>query len=226
MPSTLRGQVVTEASNPRATSHGRRPGRPADHFEARKTTIIGAAAHLFAEKGFHGTSIADICKATGMGKGVIYYYISTKEQILIEIHERFIDSLLEAGTRIVARDEPPDVRLRDFGLLFLRVVAQSTDEVTVFLHEWKAIKGESQQWADAREKRSRYAAMQTDLLREGMEQGLFRPDLDLHITTLALIGMHNYTYQWYRAGGRLSADQIAAQYHNLLLRGLCAAPEV
>src|ERR1700733_13353454 len=103
-------------STQRATGKGNRTmGRKPGHgpaWEGRRQDVIDLAAELFANKGYAGTGIAEIGRAVGLGTGALYYYIGSKENLLIEIQERVMQPLLALARRIAALDESPLLRLR------------------------------------------------------------------------------------------------------------------
>ncbi len=125
--------------------------RPNAHkrYEARRQEIVDIAANVFAERGYHATSIDNLVEATGLQRGGLYHYIGSKEELLFQIHERFIDPLLKEAQEIEARGEPPTETLRALAHALMSDIATYRDQVTVFLHEWKTL-GSSQDGPRAR----------------------------------------------------------------------------
>lgn len=210
------------AAGPRqaAAEPRRGPGRPSN-FDARREEIIRTATRLFAEKGFHGTSMADLCEATGMGRGVVYHYISSKEEILAEIHERFVVPFLEEAERTMAEESDPVRRLRRLSRALLGSLESYKDEVTVFLHEWRAIRGE--RWAEVRAKRRAVEQIIQRTVEEGQAAGVFRP-CDARLAALAFLDMHNYAYQWFDPKGRLGGEEISRLFADIYLDGIVVRP--
>ena len=80
------------------------------HYDEKLQLILKSAAKIFAEKGFHHTSVRDISRATKMSLSGLYYYFTTKEELLYLIQERCFVTLLEHWEQI---DRPgSDVRGR------------------------------------------------------------------------------------------------------------------
>jgi AcrR family transcriptional regulator len=204
------------------TAKRRGPGRPNDNFEPRKDEIIRVCTRLFAEKGFHGTSMADICEATNIGRGVLYHYIDSKEDILAEIHSRFVRPLLEQAEREVREAAAPDERLRRLSRVLLRTIAAYRDEVTVYLHEAKALTGVRREQVHTEGRRFEW--MVRDAIAEGQRMGLFQGG-DPKLMALAFLGMHNYSYRWLDPAGPHSADEIAALFSDTFLAGIRVAPD-
>jgi hypothetical protein len=71
-------------------------------WERRRQEIVDTAATLFARKGYNGTGVVEICDAVGLGKGSLYYYIESKENLLTLIHDRVMAEVLESGDSVVS----------------------------------------------------------------------------------------------------------------------------
>ena len=99
----------------------------------------------------------------------------------------------------------------------LDVIHRYPDHVWVFLHEFPALTGERA--AQFRDRRGEYEQRVEAVLRAGVESGEFR-DLDPWLTARAWLGMHNYTYLWLKAGGRLSARDVAKPFAEIFMRGI------
>src|SRR5436309_16104703 len=133
----------------------RRPDRAgsAARYEARHQELVDIAARVFARQGYHATSIDDLVEATGLKRGGLYHYISSKEDLLIAAHERFIEPLLENARAIAAEDLPAEEALRRLAHALMHDIAVYQDQVTVFLHECRGIERRpgSQAVRDARQ---------------------------------------------------------------------------
>ena len=194
---------------------GRRRAR--ERWLHRRNEIVDVAAKLFADQGYSSTGIAQLGDVVGLGKGALYYYIGSKERLLSMIHDRVIERVLQSGADVEALDAPPAERLRILGIELLKIITEYPEHVWVFLHEWPALQG--QEAAEFRRKRRVFEDTVERILVEGVESGDFKIP-DTRIAVLAWLGMHNYTYQWFRAGGRLDAKQIAQRYYELFLDGI------
>jgi len=197
-------------TKPIAQSHGVK-------YAARHSEIVDMAARLFAEKGYSSTSVNDLCEAAGIGKGGLYYYIGAKEDLLIEIHDRVMEPLLERSLKIASGPGSAAARLRMVSEVLLVIIFERIEHVWVFLHEYRALTGE--RLRRFREGRQVFERVISDLLAAGVAEGQFQVE-DLRMTTLAFLNMHNYTYQWVHPGGRLDPIELSAFYCRLLFRGL------
>lgn len=193
------------------------PRRRSPRWEARLETIVDTSARLFAERGYHATGLSELCEANGLGKGTLYHYIGSKEALLAAIHDRVMDEVMAGANRAAAAGGSPSAQLAMLGDELLDVIHRYPHHVWVFLHEFPALTGERAKRFRAR--RRDYEQRIEEVLRAGIESGEFR-DIDPHLTALAWLGMHNYTYLWLKPGGRLSARDVAGPFADLFLRGI------
>lgn len=190
---------------------------------ARQTQIVDEAARLFARNGYTATGITELCEAVGLGRGSLYHYIGSKEDLLAQIHNRVMDDVLQGAEDVLSLDVPPAQALRMMGVELIRILGQYPDHVWVFLHEWRSLTGE--RLAEFRRRRELYSDAVERVLRDGVEQGEFYIK-DITFTALAWHNLHNFTYQWLRPDGDLSPLQIANHFYDLFMHGIAANVEV
>jgi TetR/AcrR family transcriptional regulator, cholesterol catabolism regulator len=195
------------------------PEQRGQRWHDRRTSIVDAAAKLFAERGYDATGTAELCGAVGLGKGSLYYYVESKENLLYLIHERVMNQVLDLVTRIAELEEPAAERLRLLGQEQISVIAAYPDHVWVFLHEHKALTGErARQFAASRRQ---YERQLERILSDGVESGEFVIS-DVRVAALAWLGMHNYTYLWYEPSKKLTVERLANEYYRLFVDGIRA----
>ena len=192
------------------------PGR-SEKWKARRDAIIDTSAHVFARQGYHATGIAELCAVNGFGKGALYYYIGSKEELLAAIHDRVMDEVMVGADRVVEAGGSPSVQLARLGDELLDVIHRYPDHVWVFLHEFPALTAERAE--QFRVRRRQYEGMVEAILQAGIDAGEFR-DVDPRLTAFAWLGMHNYTYLWLKVGGRVSARDVAKPFADIFLRGI------
>jgi AcrR family transcriptional regulator len=185
-------------------------------WEARRAEIVDTSAHLFAQRGYHATGLTELCAANGLGKGALYHYIASKEELLAAIHDRVMDEVM-AGAARVTEEHSPTAQLRLLGNELLDVIRRYPDHVWVFLHEFPALTGERAE--QFRLRRREYERIVEMVLRAGIKAGEFR-DVDPQLTSFAWLGMHNYTYLWMKPDGRREPHDIAVDFSELFLRGI------
>src|SRR5438067_13043087 len=110
-------------------------------MSTRKSELTRQAARLFAEKGYHGTSIGDLAEAMGVQKGSLYAHIDSKADLLWEVARGGAEAF-HAALDAVPEDGPVVDRIRAALRGHLRVVAEQLDVATVFTREWRYLEGE------------------------------------------------------------------------------------
>ena len=131
---------------------------------------------MFARSGYHATGIDELCEANELGKGALYHYIGSKEELLAAIHDRVMDEVLarrRSGGR--GRRRPAGQQLAMLGDELLDVIHRYPDHVWVFLHEFPALTGERAEQFRAPAARLR-ASGSRRVLRAGVDSGDFRAD--------------------------------------------------
>ncbi|MGB7050235.1 MAG: TetR/AcrR family transcriptional regulator [Acidimicrobiales bacterium] len=190
-------------------------------WQSRRHAIIDTSAQVFAQRGYHATGIMELCAANDLGKGALYHYIGSKEELLAAIHNRVMDEVMAGAERVAEAGGSPSQQLAMLGDEILDVIHRYPDHVWVFLHEFPALTGERAE--EFRVRRRDYERRVEAVLRAGVETGEFR-DLDPRLTALAWLGMHNYTYLWLKPGGSLSARDVAKPFAEIFMGGIARTP--
>jgi TetR/AcrR family transcriptional regulator, cholesterol catabolism regulator len=202
-----------------AVADARDEPRRSAKWQARRETIIDTSARVFARGGYHATGITELCAANGLGKGALYHYIGSKEELLAAIHDRVMDEVMVGADRVAEAGGSPSAQLTMLGDELLDVIHRYPDHVWVFLHEFPALTdGRADQF---RGRRREYERRVETVLQAGIDAGEFR-DVDPRLTALAWLGMHNYTYLWLKAGGRLSARDVAKPFADIFIHGIAS----
>jgi TetR/AcrR family transcriptional regulator, cholesterol catabolism regulator len=187
------------------------------NWQTRRHAIVDTSAQIFARRGYHATGTAELCIANELGKGALYHYIGSKEELLAAIHDRVMDEVIASGERVAAAGGTPRAQLTMLGEELLDVITRYPDHVWVFLHEFPALTGER---ADKfRERRRQFERRLETILQAGVDSGEFR-DVEPRLTALAWLGMHNYTYLWLKPGGSLSAHDVAQRFADIFIGGI------
>jgi TetR/AcrR family transcriptional regulator, cholesterol catabolism regulator len=181
----------------------------------RRNELTRQAARLFADKGYHGTSIGDLAEAMGVQKGSLYAHIASKADLLWEVAREGAEAF-EAALDAVPDDLPAVERIRLALRAHLRVVAEQLDVATVFVREWRYLEGERRE--EFLRARRRYEERFRALFREGRELGELRTDLDEGSAALLALSAVNWAYTWLQPGR--DTDALADRFHELLVDGM------
>ena len=184
-------------------------------MSGRRREVTREAAKLFAQKGYHGTSIGDIAEALGVQKGSLYSHIASKEDLLYETMREGAEAF-HAALDAIPEDTPAVDKIRLALRGHLRVVAEQLDVATVFVQEWRYLEGERRD--EIVDERRRYEERFRALFREGRELGELRTDLDDATAALLALSAANWAYTWLHPD--TDTDELADRFYNLLLEGI------
>jgi TetR/AcrR family transcriptional regulator, cholesterol catabolism regulator len=183
-------------------------------MSTRRSELTRQAARLFAQKGYHGTSIGDIAEAMGVQKGSLYAHIASKEDLLYETMREGAGAF-HAALDAIPEDAPAVEKIRLALRGHLRVVAEQLDVATVFVQEWRYLEGERRDEIVA--ERRRYEERIRALFREGRDLGELRSDLDDTTAALLVLSAANWAYTWLQSGR--DTDELADRFYDLLIDG-------
>jgi AcrR family transcriptional regulator len=184
-------------------------------MSTRKSELTREAARLFAERGYHGTSIDQLAKAMGVQKGSLYAHIASKHELLYETMREGA-AAFHAGLDAIDERLPATEKIRLALRAHLRVVAEQLDVATVFVREWRYLEGEHREEILA--ERRRYEERFRALFREGRELALLRTDLDEAAAALLALSALNWAYTWLTPGR--DTDELADRFYALLVDGI------
>jgi AcrR family transcriptional regulator len=180
--------------------------------------MVAVAARLFSERGYHGTSMADVAGVLGLLRGSLYAHIGSKEELLYDVVDRGAERFLERGAGALGLDAPAPERLRAFLAGHIETAIEQLEAGTVFLNEWRYLSDAPR--SDIKSKRDRYEDMVRTILSEGIAGGEFRADLDVPLAARLVLSAGNWIYAWYREGGEMAPREVGAGFADMLVRGL------
>lgn len=192
-------------------------------YDEKLQRILKTSAKIFAEKGFHHTSVRDIARATKMSLSGLYYYFTTKEELLYLIQERCFVTLLQRWEEAVDPQVDVRARIRAFAENHLGFFLHNMPEMKVMAHEDESLTGEYQDKILVLKRR--YVKVIMDLLGE-LQRKEGAKAIDLRLATFALFGMMNWIYTWYQPKRDLPFPQLIEQMLRIYFFGLLHAGSV
>jgi len=193
------------------------------HLESRsvRENVRAAAVQLFAEYGYHAAPLRDIARMAGIQAASIYYHYANKEALLVEIMETHMRQLNANLERILREQRDPQKRLYEAIANHIRLHTTYKSEFFIIDTEIRALAGDNRTYILSL--RNHYEKLVQELLRDGMERGIFRHS-DIKVASYALIAMCTEVSTWFRPSGRLSVQQVIEIYHQMITQGLLAVP--
>lgn len=184
-----------------------------------KEKIIEKAIELFEKKGFSTTSIQDVVDELGVTKGSFYYYFSSKEQLLMDIYNEYITNLLDRQTKIIANKTlSPKEQLIEIIRLLIDDLIENGPRARIYFREMRHL---SEAHINTIKKiRKQFRKNIEMVIKTGEEQGVFKTQLPADILAFALLGLTNWSYNWYTPDGEIPPEELVEIYSELLLTGL------
>jgi AcrR family transcriptional regulator len=187
---------------------------------SRKTRedVVAAAGRLFAERGYHGTSMRDLGAELGLLGSSLYSHVAGKQELLVEVVERGAALFQAAAAAAVETDGDDTGRLRAFIAGHVDVVLDHIDETRTFLNEAEALDPEFRKRIVAA--RDAYEVQLRAVLAAGADSGTFRSDLDPKLAGIFVLSILNAVDRWYSEDGVIDRGDLVDQILGFLLVGI------
>jgi AcrR family transcriptional regulator len=179
--------------------------------------ILKSAACAFRRLGYHGATLEEIAAALQMKKGNLYYYFSSKEDILFQCHQYSVERLLQVLDTVERSDQPPDVKLRQLIVAFVHTILDDLHGTALFL-DIKALGPRYLRLAVAR--RDQFDRGVRRVIQQGIDWGTFAPGADPKLLSFAMMGAVNWIPRWYSPAGPSTSQEIAERFADYLVAGL------
>jgi len=167
--------------------------------------LLAAAARLFREKGYAGTTVRDIAAELGILSGSLFHHFRSKEDILFAVMEAVIAAMCRDLELALAQAQTPQSRVRALIAVELAYLhGPASDATSVLFHDWRALSPERQ--APLLQGRNAYFALWNTTLGDARTAGLTR--IEPEILRQFLHGALAWTSYWYRTDGGLSLDTL------------------
>jgi AcrR family transcriptional regulator len=180
--------------------------------------LLAEATRLFAERGYDRTSVQEIVEAAGVTKGALYHYFGSKDDLLHEIYGRVLRLQTERLDAIAARPTSVTERIAEAAADVVVTSIQNLDDTKIFFRSIHQLSPEKQK--AVRAERRRYHETFRSLVEEGQRDGHFRPEPRPDLVVDYFFGSVHHLGTWYHANGPLTAEQVAAEFSDLLLHSL------
>ncbi len=188
----------------------------------RKQQILETAAQVFARLGYTA-SVDQIAEEMGVTKGHIYYYFSSKQEILFQIFRQAMDFFLAEISAVNLQNLPADQRLKAIFKKHIIAICENRAIMTVFMDLRRDLL--PVHWREIAASRNEYENLLQGLIREGVAKGYFIADNE-KVISYTLLGAINWVYVWFQEKGELGTEKIADIMSDYLLRGLKKWPKV
>ena len=185
----------------------------------RRSELLALAASMFASRGLKATTVRDIADAAGILSGSLYHHFDSKESMVDEILHEFLDALFGRFDEIVAEDLPPRQRLEAFAMVSFEAIEQRHDAVAIYQNEARTL-ADQPRFRYINDRLGQFRTIWTTVLKDGIADGSFHPDLDVELTYRFLRDTVWIGVRWFRPGGRRTVNEVADQYLSIVLDGI------
>ncbi|RJG40855.1 TetR/AcrR family transcriptional regulator [Mesorhizobium sp. DCY119] len=182
--------------------------------------VLDAAAKIFRDYGYAGTTMRTIADEANLKAGSIYYHYKSKDELISAVLDIGMHAVLDTvNSALAALPADADVRLRietairahlsaiidigDYTLATRRVIGQVPE----------AIRAQNMRLRDS------YASLWQAILVDAQKRGEFRADANITLSRLFILGALNWTVEWFKPGGR-TIDEVAHEFAAVVLDGL------
>jgi TetR/AcrR family transcriptional regulator len=186
--------------------------------EARRREVLAAAVAVFSERGYRAASMSDIARKLGMGKASLYYYVSSKEEVLIELYEDVLRESVLSARHIAGSERTALDALAEVITDRVAYTCRNRELLRVFFEEEAELPARHQ--ARIITVRHEYEQTLLDLCARGEAAGEFTLPTRPPIFVNTILGAANWVYKWYRPQGDLSPEELGAQMAGMLLASL------
>jgi AcrR family transcriptional regulator len=190
--------------------------------DSRWTQILAGAAAVFHRLGYGNSTLEDVAAEVGVRRATLYYYVATKEELLVSLLAGPIRDLRVNLEAMAEEPRPARDKLTTALLEYTRVM-QTHPELTIFNQEnvHKVMSGPAAD--ELIENADRYGNVLTDVVRQGVAAGELRDDVDPRVAVMGLLGMFNWVHRWFDPNGRLTLEEVARGFITMALDGLARA---
>ena len=197
---------------------------------APRDKVYEIAAEVFHRKGYDNTSMNDIAEAVGLTKAGLYHHVPSKESLLFTILDYGMDMTEAYVVDPLEAIADPVRRLKKMIELHLKLILEGRRlAVTGLLHECQGLSKPHQAKINRRKKQ--YVRLVTELVSEVMKKSNGKAanpadPPDPKVAALALLGMLNWTYQWYKPSGSVKPDEVVREFQDLFIHGVLGTQEL
>ncbi|WP_308221836.1 TetR/AcrR family transcriptional regulator [Gordonia sp. C13] len=204
-----RGQTKTEAKTGTGTAVR----------SSRRDELLATAGRMFAENGLRSTTVRDIADAAGILSGSLYHHFDSKESMVDEILRRFLDDLFARYREIAGAGLSASETLRGLVVASFESIDAERNAVAIYQDEAKRLSGQ-ERFDYIGELNVEFRQLWHAVLQRGVDDGEFRPDLDVELVYRFMRDTVWVAVRWYRPGGPMTVDSIADQYLSIVLDGI------
>lgn len=184
----------------------------------KRYRIMKAAAKMFARKGFFRAKMEEIAQEADVGKGTVYEYFSSKEQLFIEMFKTGRDYYMGALTSRLENESELDEKLKNVAHLYLTFINDYKDIAMVMMQEFLQLGAEMQEAVFQAHEQE--IGILDELFIQGVREGYFR-SIDTRLTAYVFYGsVHAMGAPMIFQEGKPDLEKLSKEIVDILLNGI------
>ena len=192
------------------------PSEPQSRYDQKLIHVLKTSAGVFADKGYHSTSMRDISRAAKMSLSGLYYYFKSKEELLFLIQDYCFSTVIDDCRRLLEGVDDPVRRLKLLIENHLNYFVNNMNEMKVLSHEANSISRDM--FRKVNDKKRQYVDLVMNLLGEIARENRVG-GVDIRVATFSLFGMMNWIYNWYDPRKDVDVAGLSNNMTRLFLSG-------
>ncbi|WP_156772037.1 TetR family transcriptional regulator KstR2 [Mycobacterium sp. 1245805.9] len=193
--------------------------RVAGQANSRRDELLALAATMFAERGLRATTVRDIADGAGILSGSLYHHFSSKEEMVDELLREFLEWLFTRYREIIDSEPNPLERLKGLFMASFEAIEDRHAQVVIYQDEAKRLLSQAR-FSYIEDMNRQQRKMWVEVLNQGIDEGCFRPDLNVDLVYRFIRDTTWVSVRWYQPGGPLTAQQVGQQYLAIVLGGI------
>ncbi|MGB4135746.1 MAG: TetR/AcrR family transcriptional regulator [Microbacterium sp.] len=187
----------------------------------RRDELVQIAGRLFAENGFHVTTIRDVADAAGIQSGSLYHHFTSKESMVEELLREYWVKLLEGYRDVAARESDPTLAARALIRRSVVLLDECRYALRIMLSDWAYL---AKSFPFMEESLQECQDIWIEVLDRGQASGAFNPTHEPKVVYRTIMASISGTTRWFDPRGRLDVDALADRISSLFMDGIDARP--
>jgi AcrR family transcriptional regulator len=193
--------------------------RQQQRTDETRTRILEAAEKCFAQHGYDGTGVAEICQAANLSKGAVYHHFASKHEIFMELLNRWLAGLDEHLARLSEQHTLVPEEILSLSGVFTSIIQVANQRFQLFLEFWSRAARDVQTWEVAMQPYRRYRDFFAGLIDRGIKEGTLRPNDPQAVARIVMaVAMGLFIQGWIEPGA--DWEQVTRTGIKLLIDGL------
>ena len=160
--------------------------------EETRSRILVAAVTEFADQGYEGTAVVEICRRAEVSKGAFYHHFSSKQELFLELLEHWLSSIDARLAELQSDPKPIPEQLMTMTDMICHVFEDAGDQLPMFLEFWARAAHDPQVWEATMSPYRRYRSFFARMIQSGVAEGSLRsidPDTGARVIVSLAVGL-------------------------------------